>query len=300
MHIVITGGTGLVGRRLCKALHEQGHQVSVIGNKTIPQESIEFRFIRARLIDGEIPSVFSDCDAIIHLAGANIFHRWTKSYKQLILDTRVKTAQAIYNYLSKQTKRAKIFISASAIGFYGNRGDEILDETSSPGTGFLSHTCVEWEMAREKFSSLDMRTVSIRTGTVISRDGGFLSKIVPLFRLRLGGNFGNGKQWFPWIHIDDLVNIYIQAVLDPRFSGPINAVAPKPIRNTEFTKALKEILKKPAFLSVPSFALKLSLGELASVILFSQRVVPRRLENLGFSYHYPTIEKALRECIDVV
>lgn len=297
MHIVVTGGTGLIGTPLCKALHAQGHKVTVVGLNAPQWEEKEIGFIQANLIKGDVPSVFADCDVIIHLAGANIFHRWTKSYKQLILDSRVKSASAIYNFLSDQRKRPKSFISASAIGFYGDRGEEILDETSLPGTDFLASICIEWEKIREQFSSLGMRTVSIRTATVLSREGGALSKMLPIFRWGLGGKLGKGTQWFPWIHIDDLVNIYLQAVCDLRFTGSINAVSPGLIRNIELTQAIGSILKKPTLLSVPSCVLRLSFGEFATTLLSSQRVLPLVLENLEFSFVYPTIQKALIECM---
>lgn len=277
MHIVVTGGSGLVGGKLCKTLQEQGHKVTL-----------------APRIQDEVPPVFSECDAIVHLAGANIFHRWTPKYKQLILDSRVKTAEAIFEYLSKQARLPAVFISASATGIYGDRGDETLDETSAPGTGFLAEVCVEWEKAREKFSILGMRTVSIRTGTVLSREGGFLSKMLPIFRWGLGGKFGQGTQWFPWIHMDDLVNFYIQAILDPKISGAINAVAPEMIRNVDFVNALGIVLKKPTFLTVPRFALQIFLGDLSSVILSSQRV----LSHPRFTNHYPTLESALKQLLN--
>ncbi|MGB7978014.1 MAG: TIGR01777 family oxidoreductase [Chlamydiales bacterium] len=293
MYLVVTGGSGFIGTHLCKALHQQGHKVVAVGPNPPNHENKEIVFIQTNLAEGEVPPVFADCDAIIHLAGANIFHRWTNNYKQLILDSRLTTAHAIYHFLLTQKKRPKSFISASAVGFYGDRGDEILDEQSSYGTDFLASTCVACEKAREMFSSLGMRAVSIRTATVLSPDGGALSKMLPLFRWGLGGKLGHGTQWFPWIHIDDLVNIYMQAACDLRIIGPINAAAPELIRNIEFTKTVGSILKRPTILSIPSFVLRLGLGEFATVLLSSQRVLPRALERLGFSFTYPTLQKAL-------
>jgi len=293
MNIVMTGGSGFVGSHLCKLLREQGHRVTLVGN-TPPKETKEgITFIKANLLEGEIPSIFAECEAIIHLAGAPIFHRWTKSYKQLILDSRVKTAQKIYQFLSEQTQRPKIFISASATGFYGNRDSNLLTETTKPGSDFLSSVCVEWEKAAEKFSSLGMRVVSVRTSTVLGSEGGALAKMIPLFRLGLGGKLGSGKQWFPWIHIDDLTRIYAEALQNSRIAGAINAVAPGKIRNEEFTKTLGSVLKRPTFLSVPRFALRLCLGPFANALLSSQRVIPEKLQRLGFSFTYPKMENAL-------
>lgn len=294
MNIVVTGGYGFVGTHLCKALVKEGHIVTAIGPHSPIQEQKGVTFVKASLSPGEIPSVFTECDGIIHLAGANIFHRWTQSYKKLIVESRVKTAHAIYEFLLKQKRRPRVFLSASAVGFYGDRGEEALDETSSPGTDFLASTCVEWEKAREKFSALEMRSVSLRTGVVLSDDGGALAKMLPLFRFGLGGKLGNGMQWFPWIHIDDLVRIYLQALENPRMMGSINAVAPKPIRNLEFTKMLGKILGRPTILTVPSMALRCILGEMATALLSSQKVTPRTLEQLGFVFKHPDIESALK------
>lgn len=293
MNVVITGGSGFVGSHLCQLLVKQGHTVTIVGNTPPKQNAQGIAFIKANLLEEEVPPIFAECEAIIHLAGAPIFHRWTKSYKQLILDSRIKTAQKICLFLSQQTKRPKVFISASATGFYGNRGDNLLTETAKPGSDFLSSVCIEWEKAAEKFSSLGMRVVSVRTSTVLGSDGGALAKMIPLFRWGLGGKLGNGKQWFPWIHIDDLTRIYAEALQNPQMTGAINAVAPGKIRNVEFTKTLGNILKRPTFLPVPSFALRLCLGAFANALLSSQRVMPEKLQQMKFPFLYPKIEKAL-------
>lgn len=200
--------------------------------------------------------------------------------------------------MSKKQKRPEVFISASAVGFYGDRGDAILTESSASGTDFLASIAVAWEKATEKFSLLGMRTVSLRMGTVLGLDGGILLKMLPIFKKGFGGKLGKGTQWFPWIHVNDLVNIYAQAVNDPRYSGSINAVAPELIRNVDFTKTLGMILKKPTFCSVPSFILKLTFGEFATALLSSQKVLPQSLENLSFHFEYPTLLKALYDSIN--
>jgi len=295
MHMIVTGGYGFVGTPLCQLLVQEGHRVTAIGTHFPSQEHKGITFIQSSLRPGEIPPVFADCDAIIHLAGANIFHRWTPHYKQLILDSRIKTARAIYEFIAKQPKKPRVFISASAVGYYGDRAEELLDETSSAGTGFLASTCIEWEKAREKFSSLGIRSVSIRTGVVLGENGGALAQMLPLFRLGLGGKLGNGRQWFPWIHRDDLINIYSLALHDTSLSGPINAVAPQLIRNVEFTKALGRTLKRVTFLAVPSFILRAIFGEMATLFLSSQKVKPTVLEQLNFVFKYPNIQTALKK-----
>ncbi len=295
MKIVITGGSGFVGSKLCELLIKEGHSVTIIGHSPPRKEMDRVSFVKANLMEGEVPSIFGECDAIVHLAGAPIFHRWTESYKRLILDSRVKTAKAIYQFLSQSKQRPKVFVSASASGFYGDRGDTLLDESAAEGRDFLASVCTEWEKAAENFSSLGMRAVEVRTATVLGPGGGALAKMIPLFRLGLGGKLGTGKQWFPWIHLEDLSQIYVQAITNPRLSGPINAVAPETLRNRDFTQALGHALKRPAILPAPAFALRLVFGELAEALLTSQKVIPKKLEQLGFHFSYPTMKKALSQ-----
>jgi uncharacterized protein (TIGR01777 family) len=294
MKIVITGGSGFIGTHLCQMLHRQGDEVIVIGPHLPHYRQQGVLYVTSDLSEKEIPSLVADCEGIIHLAGANVFHRWTKSYKKTLLDSRVNTALAIYHFLSQKKVKPRFFISASAVGFYGDRGDNLLDESASHGKDFLASVCVEWERAREKFASLGMRTISIRTGTVISAKGGALAKMLPPFRWGLGGKLGSGLQWFSWIHMEDLLRVYIQAISDERMIGPINAVAPGLIRNRELTQALGSILKKPTIFPIPSFLLRAIFGECASLLTASQRVVPHVLHDLGFQFAFPTIQEALR------
>ncbi len=292
MRVVITGATGLIGSCLCKALREQGHEVIAVSTRKSAYCS-EIPTVYANLMEGDIPPVMSDCDAIIHLAGAPIFHRWTTKQKQSIRDSRVKTTEAMYHFLSKQKIRPKTFLCASAVGFYGDRGDESLDETSAHGAGFLASVCFQWEAAAQQIASLGIRTVSVRTATVLSQEGGALSTMLPLFRWGLGGKLGKGTQWFPWIHREDLVSIYMHALWDTRIRGPINASAPELIRNCAFTKTLGSLVQRPTVCSVPAWLLTLCLGELGTVLLASQKVIPRLLTHLQFSFTYPTLHKAL-------
>lgn len=300
MKLFITGGTGLIGSSLCTALRSCGHEI-VVASAHAPRHPLPgVKYIVCDLTSGEVPPVIAKCDAIIHLAGAPIFQRWTKEYKKILFDSRVKSASFMAHFLASQPQRPIIYLSASAVGFYGDRGEEILEETSSPGSGFLSSLCIEWEQTRELFASLGMRAASLRTPPVLSRQGGFLSHMLPLFRWGLGGNLGHGEEWFPWIHLHDLVNIYTQALTDARFVGVINAVAPQPVRNRELTKTLGSLLKRPTLLPIPEIILRIVLGELATALLSSERVIPRFLNEIGFSFAYPELMGALRQeiCIE--
>ena len=274
MKIVVTGASGFVGSKLCQVLSLAGHTV-----------------IPVSVRGGDVPPSIADCDAIIHLAGAPIFHRWSKSYKEIICDSRIKTAQAIYNFLATSEKKPSVFISASAVGFYPDGGESPLDEASPPGDSFLSSVCQKWEKITASFSSLGMRTVSVRTSLVLDLEGGALAKMVPLFKWGLGGNLGSGSQWMPWIHRDDLIQVYLLALVDPAVVGPINGVSPGSIRNSSFTRALGKFVKRPTFFSIPAFVLRLILGEFAEVLLVSQKVIPQKLERLKFTFAYPSIEK---------
>ncbi len=296
MKICLTGGSGFIGKQLSRSLVMAGDEVFVIGKS---QQKINSRinFVKADLLKDDLSEILIHCDAIIHLAGVNIFKRWTKEFKKLILASRVQTANNIFEQVKKLPKKPKVFVSASAVGYYGDRGEDILTEEEPPGNDFLAKVCFEWEKAAKRFEKLGIRSVSIRTAPVLGKGGGILSKIIPIFKLGLGGNLGNGKQWFPWIHMEDLVSIYIQAVKDERFSGPINAVSPGIVRYQDFARALAKVLKRPYWFHLPPFFLKLIFGELGEALLASQRVVPQRLQDLGFEFKFPEIDKALDDIL---
>ncbi|MAZ40966.1 TIGR01777 family protein [bacterium] len=293
MNIAITGGAGFVGSKLSESLARDGHAVLILDLHP-PKQSVQgASFVKVDLMKEEVPERVLECDAIVHLAGVNIFGRWTKDYKELIVESRVKTAEALYEKCKEGDTRPSIFISASAIGYYGAQGETELTESLPPGGDFLATVCIAWERAREQFNDLGMRTVSVRTGIVLGPGGGMLKKLVPVFKWFLGGKLGNGEQWFSWIHIDDLIEVYKKALIDDSLEGPINAVSPEPVRNKVFTKALGKALKRPTLFFVPGFALKLVMGELGSVILGSQKVTPKKLKEAQFAYKYPSIDKAL-------
>lgn len=293
MHVIITGGSGFVGSRLSPALAQGGHRVTIV-DLAPPRSSVEnVDFVTADLMHDSVPDVFAHADAIIHLAGVSIFKRWTPSYKELIIDSRVKTADVIYDYLSRVNTRPAVFVSASAVGYYGDRGEEQLGEEAVPGDDFLADVCEKWEAAARKFDSLGMRTVSIRTAIVLGPGGGMMSQVVPLFRYGLGGKMGKGTQWFSWIHIDDLVAVYTKAITSEVLKGPVNASAPGALQNKAFARALGRALHRPAFIPAPAFALRLVLGEFASAVLSSARVVPQKLQSQNFMFQYPDIDSAL-------
>jgi uncharacterized protein (TIGR01777 family) len=294
MNIGITGGSGFIGSALCERLTAAGHRVVILDIRPPTRKIAGAEFIQADLMEGAVPSRILECDALIHLAGVPIFEKWTDEYKKIILESRVKTARALIDAVKKAGRGPRVFVSASAVGYYGEGGEATLTESSPAGTDFLARVCREWELVAKRSEQVGMRWVSVRTGIVLGPGGGMLSKLIPVFKWGVGGALGSGKQWFSWIHIEDLLSVYVAAVTDVRLSGPVNAVAPHPVRNTEFTRVLAEVLHRPAFFHVPGFALRMVLGELANAVLMSQRVVPKRLSEIDFSFRYPTIKQALR------
>jgi uncharacterized protein (TIGR01777 family) len=289
MRIVVSGASGLIGSALVPHLAARGHEVTRLVRRTAASGESQWDPARG-VIDANLVGA---ADAIIHLSGAGIGDkRWSNSYKREILDSRVKSTKLLASVIAGAAKRPGVFLSGSAIGFYGARGDEQLDETSSVGTGFLADVCKEWESAA---NGAGTQTVFLRTGIVLSPKGGALKKQLPLFRAGLGGKFGRGDQWQSWISIDDEVAA-IEHLLTGSVQGPVNLTAPAPVTNAEFASALGRVLRRPALLPVPSIGPKLLLGaELADALLFTgQRVIPRVLSSSGFQFTHPTLEIALR------
>ena len=240
---------------------------------------------RRRALDG--------VDAVFHLAGDPVAEgRWTAEKKQRIRDSRVLGTRHLVDALRKLERRPSVLVSASAVGWYGSRGDEVLDEASPPAHDFLADVCVAWEQEARRAAEFGMRVVSIRTGMVLG-DGGALPKMLPPFRFGLGGPLGNGKQWVPWIHVDDLAAMYLHAAENTNVSGPMNGVSPQPVANKEFTKVLAAVLHRPAVLPAPYFALRLAFGEFAQILFDSQRVLPKAAERSGFQFRYPELRPAL-------
>jgi uncharacterized protein (TIGR01777 family) len=299
--VLITGGSGLVGRALIPRLLKEGHEVAGLvrpGGKPLEKlSSIDWR-PQTGEIDQTALVKFGGAGAVVHLAGENIAGgRWTEKRKKKIPDSRVVSTRLLCESLAK-ISRPEVFVAASAIGFYGNRGEEILTERSSPGNEFLSEVTVGWEEACEALRKAGSRVVNLRFGVILSTKGGALAKMLPVFKTGLGGRVGNGKQWMSWVSIEDVVNIIMAALEKADFTGPINVVSPNPVRNEEFTKRVGKVLGRWTVLPVPAFALRLLFGELADALLLtSQRVAPERLQALGYKFQFPDLENALRNTI---
>jgi uncharacterized protein (TIGR01777 family) len=237
-------------------------------------------------------------DMVVHLAGEPIAaRRWSDEQKRRIRDSRVISTRHLLNGIQAIKPRPAALISSSAVGFYGDRGDEQLDEYSQPGEGFMPDVCREWEAEALRANESDIRVVLVRTGVVLARDGGALEKMLPPFKLGVGGRIASGRQWFPWIHLDDIVEVFRHAIFSPALSGPINGVAPVIVTNKEFTEQLARALNRPALLPVPEFALRLLFGEMADVLLGSQRVAPTRLLGSGYEFRYPQLARALEDLV---
>ena len=241
------------------------------------------------------PAAVSGFDAVIHLAGESAVGRWTAEKKRAILESRALGTRNLASALAQTKTKPRVFVSASAVGFYGNRGDEILREESSAGQGFLSEVCREWEAASRVAADAGIRTVNVRIGLVLSNRGGALPKMLKPFKLGLGGRIGTGRQWLSWIHVDDIVGGIRHAINTPELSGPVNLVAPNPVRNAEFTVVLASVLARPAIFPVPAFALRIVFGKMAADELFlsSQRVEPQKLQTSGYTFHYRDLRTAL-------
>ncbi len=270
MKVAVTGSSGFVGSALVRALQSAGDEVI-----TVPRGTAEI----------------GDAEAIVNLAGAPIAVRWTERRKREILASRVGGTRRIVDAIARRSNPPRVLVSASAIGFYGDRGDEQLSEESTPGTDFLAGVVREWEAAA---AATRVRSVQLRFGIVLGRDGGALAKMLPPFRMGVGGRLGSGTQWMSWISLHDLVHVIRFAIDETALSGPVNAVAPHPVKNTEFTATLGRVLHRPAVMPVPAVALRAVFGEMATLtMLASQRVRPLRLEQAGFSFAHPSLEGAL-------
>jgi uncharacterized protein (TIGR01777 family) len=297
MHVGITGASGLIGTALSTHLTSHGHTVVPFVRRSAGPGEIEWRPESGKLD----PAALIGLDAVVNLAGAGIGdHRWTDAYKQTLLDSRTKGTSLLAGALATARLNGGpgVLLSGSAIGYYGD-GEQAVDESSGPGDSFLAGVCVAWEAAADPARAAGLRVAALRTGIVLSRHGGALKKMLPLFRLGLGGRFGDGRQWMSWISIDDHVAA-VEQLLTSEVDGAVNLTAPNPVRNTEFVDTLAEIMHRPARLPVPSFGPKLLLGgELAEALLFTgQRVEPRVLAEAGFEFRHSDLESALRAILD--
>lgn len=296
MRIGITGASGLVGTALRRSLEADGHRVAPFVRRPPAEGEIFWDPARGDLDASELEGL----DAVVHLAGESVAGgRWTEERKRRIRDSRVHGTDLLARALAACARRPRVLVSASAVGFYGDRGDEVLDEEAGPGEGFLAEVCQAWEAAAEPARQAGVRVAHPRIGVVLAAEGGALAKMKGPFRLGLGGVIGTGQQFMSWVHRDDLVAMLRFAVDTEALEGPFNAVAPQPVRNAEFTKALGAALGRPTMLPLPAFAARLAMGrELADeMLLASTRCVPARLQSLGFTFRYPQLEAALRSVL---
>lgn len=296
MRILVTGSTGLVGRALVSFLESGGHEVHRLTRRTARSDrEIEFDPVKG----AAHPSEMEGFDAVVHLAGDPIAEgRWTPEKKRLIRDSRVPFTRRLAETLGALQRPPAAFVSASATGYYGDRGDRVLRESDPPGEGFLPETCVQWEGATEPASSAGIRVVHLRTGLVLTPAGGALVPMLLPFRFGLGGPLGNGKQWWSFIALDDLLYLIHHVLTNDSVRGAVNATSPEPVTNAEFTRTLGRVLKRPAVIPVPRFALDLLLGEMTGPLLFaSARVNPERALDSGFAFSYPALEPALRHVL---
>lgn len=300
--IIVTGATGLIGNKLCTELIHQGNEVTIFSRNSssakmlIPDAAgyVDWDYNKPELwqkyIDGS--------DVVIHLAGASVAgKRWNDEYKKIIRESRIISTKNLANVIIQCENKPRVLITSSASGYYGNRGDAFLNEESGHGSDFLARVCKSWEDEARLVEKYNVRRVSFRTGIVLSPDAGALKKMILPFRLFIGGPLGNGRQWFPWIHIDDIVKLYINAVDNDSLHGAVNASSPQHNTMSEFAKTLGKVLKRPSLLPVPELVLKLVAGKVASDILASQKLDVSKVLNAGFRFQFANLEDALRDLL---
>jgi uncharacterized protein (TIGR01777 family) len=298
MKILVTGATGFLGRAFTTEAQQQGHSFVILsrrpGSAEHPQGAQVFAWS-----DDSIPGL-PQFDVAVHLAGEPISQFWNEAKKNKILHSRKEGTRLLVDALGSMSSaaRPRVLVSASAVGYYGNRGEEVLTEDSAAGSGFLADVCSAWENEAVRAERYGIRVVRVRTGIVLGPDGGALQRFLPIFKLGLGGPFGSGRQWFPWIHLDDMAGIIMHAITNDSLSGPINAVAPGIVRNYDFTRALATALHRPAFIPAPVPALWLIVGEFARHLVESQHVLPNALQQSGYKFRYPQLSDALQDILE--
>jgi uncharacterized protein (TIGR01777 family) len=306
VNVFVTGGTGLVGRRLVRQLTQRGDAVVALTRR--PEAVRELLGAGVTIVDGDPaqPAAWLDalvaCDAVIHLAGENVFaRRWTVAFKELLRSSRIQSTENVVQGLARQPRtpsgHPKVLVNASAIGYYGPHGDELLEESSPHGDDFLAHLCVDWEKAACAAESHGVRVAVVRVGMVLDKEGGALKQMLTPFKLGVGGPVGRGRQWVSWIHHADLSGLLLLALDNAAARGPLNGTAPNPVTNREFGKALGRALHRPAFLPTPAFALRVALGQVAVLATTGQRVLPRQAQALGYAFRFPTIDAALTDIL---
>jgi uncharacterized protein (TIGR01777 family) len=298
MRILITGGTGFIGRKLCHQLARQGYQLTLLARNPAKAKQLlsEIEIDTFASLEDWKPHI--GFDAVINLAGEPIMaKRWTEHRKRILWDSRVGLTAKLVECMTLVQCKPTVFISGSAVGIYGNQGDAFLDETSQFKDEFGHRLCAAWENAALQAEKLDIRVCLLRTGLVIGKQGGFLERMLVPFKLGLGGRIGEGRQWMSWIHIEDHIGLTQHLLGSPKARGPYNATAPNPVTNAEFTHELAKCLHRRALLPIPAWLLKLAMGEMAELLLGSQRVIPKKALDSGFRFSYETLEPALSEVL---
>jgi uncharacterized protein (TIGR01777 family) len=299
MDYLITGGSGFIGRKLIDAVLSRGHTANYLGRKHTKELDGRAAFHFWRTDEPLSLSSVPRLNAVVHLAGEPIAQRWNKDVKDRIYRSRIEGTRQLVRAIGNLKHRPSVLVCASAVGYYGDRGDQMLTEYDLPGGDFLAQLCIDWEREAQRATELGLRVVSIRIATVLGRDGGALPKMLRPFRLGIGGKFGNGRQWMSWIHVDDLVRLLLFAAETPCATAALNGSSPNPVTNAEFTKALAKTVHRPAIVPVPRFALRLALGEMSQFLFASQRVLPRATEEAGFKFEYAELNAALAHLLRV-
>jgi uncharacterized protein (TIGR01777 family) len=297
MNITITGASGLIGRRLLKNLAAAGHALTVVSRHAGTNVPPGVGVVAWDPMRGPAPEdAVRNANAVIHLAGEPVAQRWNEGAKRRIRESRVMGTRNLVQALGNLRNAPQTLVCASAVGYYGSRGDEELREDSAPGDGYLAEVCAAWEKEAMAAEAFGMRVVRVRTGVAVDARGGALRRILTPFRMGAGGKLGDGKQWFPWIHLADLAAMF-QFAVENEVSGPFNGAAPIPVSNADFTRTLARVLHRPAIFPVPVFALKLLFGEMSEILLASQRVLPAAAEAAGFKFRFPELGGALEDLL---
>jgi uncharacterized protein len=293
MKITITGASGLIGAKLTERLRARGDEVTTLSRKPSSAGAVAWQ-------PEEEPApaaALSGRDAVIHLAGENVAQRWTDDAKRRIHSSRELGTRHLVAGIEAAEPRPRVLVSSSAVGYYGPHGDEELDEQTPAGHDFLAEVCVTWEREAQRAADLGLRVVNLRTGVVLDQSGGALAKMLPFFKLGAGGPVAGGGQYMPWIHVDDVVGLYLAALDGDAWDGPINVSAPEPVTNKTFSKALGRALHRPAVAPVPGLAVQLLYGEMAEIVTKGQRVIPRRAKELGYVFEHPDLDEALGDAL---
>ncbi|HUQ92970.1 MAG TPA: TIGR01777 family oxidoreductase [Bryobacteraceae bacterium] len=298
MQLTLTGASGFLGNRLVARLLESGHRLRILGRHKPATLAEGVSFYHWDVLQGPPPpEALEAAEAVIHFAGEPVAQRWSPQAKERIRKSRIDGTHALIHGIGRLSRKPKAFIGASAIGYYGDRGEEILTETSAAGSGFLADICVAWEQAEQKAQSIGLEVTRLRLGVVLGPNGGALGKMLLPFRLGIGGPIGNGRQWMSWVHVEDVVGMIEFLLAQPAGSGVFNVTSPSPVRNAGFAKALGQALHRPAFLPVPVRVLKLLYGEMADMVIASQRVEPMAAQRAGYRFRFHDVKSALDDLL---